>query len=60
MKYKNVKLNEQMKLYISSRNVYNLKSISNSDRIPCDVKDEYTDQRWASQAVFRLETSQVK
>ncbi|CAF4456851.1 unnamed protein product [Rotaria sp. Silwood2] len=43
MKNKNVKLNEQIKLYISSKNVYNSKSISNNDRIPCDVNDDDTD-----------------
>ncbi|CAF1519061.1 unnamed protein product, partial [Rotaria sordida] len=42
MKNKNVKLNEQIKLYISSKNVYNSKSISNNDRIPCDVNNDDT------------------
>jgi hypothetical protein len=43
MKNKNIKLNEQIKLYISSKNAYNSKSISNNDRIPCDVNDDNID-----------------
>ncbi len=39
MKNKNVKVNEQIKLYISTKNVYNPKSIINSDRIRCDIND---------------------
>ncbi|CAF5035877.1 unnamed protein product, partial [Rotaria sp. Silwood1] len=43
MKNKNVKINEQIKLYISSKNSYNPKSIINSNQIPCDANDDAND-----------------
>ncbi len=40
MKNQNVKVNEQIKLYISSKNIYNPKSIINSNQIQCDINDD--------------------
>lgn len=38
-----MKVNEQIKLYISTKNVYNPKSIINSDRIRGDINDDDDD-----------------
>jgi hypothetical protein len=40
MKNKNVKVKEQIKSYISSKNIYDAKSTISKDEIKCDINDD--------------------
>ncbi|CAF4315940.1 unnamed protein product, partial [Adineta steineri] len=43
MKNKTLTINEQIKLYISNKNIYNPKSVIQGDRVSCDTVDDDND-----------------